>query len=118
MRLAGYTWRSNTTLDRPSYFNGNEFFISDEGKMPNVFDLIRKPGPYQRWVVGPLNHMQQNTLGGGDIVRQDTPFVSIGYSIKVGGTGHVIIGNLVAKTPGTLCSTRASLLWAKHGTIY
>jgi len=72
----GYTWRSNTTLDRPSYFNGNEFFISDEVKMPNVFDLFVSLGYIKNGLQVELNYMQQNTLGGGDIRRQDMPFVS------------------------------------------
>ena len=81
----GYTWRSNTTLDRPSYFNGNEFFISDEVKMPNVFDLFVSLGYIKNGLQVELNYMQQNTLGGGDIRRQDMPFVSNRMnSIKVG----------------------------------
>lgn len=72
----GYTWRSNTTLDRPSYYDGTDFYNSDEVKMPDVFDVFISAG-YQK---GPLqaevNYMQQNTLGGGDIRRQDMPFVS------------------------------------------
>jgi len=81
----GYTWRSNTTLDRPSYFNGNEFFISDEVKMPNVFDLFVSLGYLKNGLQVELNYIQQNTLGGGDIRRQDMPFVSNRMNaIKVG----------------------------------
>jgi hypothetical protein len=73
---AGYTWRSNTTLDRPAYYNGNDFYISDEVKMPNVFDYFVSIGYQKGALQAELNYMQQNTLGGGDIRRQDMPFVS------------------------------------------
>ncbi|HEY9048930.1 MAG TPA: transporter [Ohtaekwangia sp.] len=72
----GYTWRSNTKLDRPAYFNGNEFVLSDEVKMPNVFDVFASIGYHIGPLQAELNYMQQNTLGGADIRRQDMPFVS------------------------------------------
>ncbi len=72
----GYTWRSNTTLDRPAYFDGNDFYNGDEVKMPNVFDVFVSMGYLKGAFQAELNYMQQNTLGGGDIRRQDMPFVS------------------------------------------
>ena len=83
----GYTWRSNTTLDRPAYFDGNEFYTSDEVKMPNVFDVFVATGYIKNGLQVELNYMQQNTLGGGDIRRQDMPFVSNRMNaIRVGAT--------------------------------
>jgi hypothetical protein len=81
-----YTWRSNTTLDRPSYFTNGQMYTSDEVKMPNVFDYVVNVGYHKGAFQGDLNYMQQNTLGGGDIRRQDMPFVSnrMNYS-KIGG---------------------------------
>jgi hypothetical protein len=73
---AGYTWRSNTTLDRPSYYDGTGFYNSDEVKMPNVFDLFASVGYHKGALQAEVNYMLQNTLGGGDIRRQDMPFVS------------------------------------------
>jgi len=73
---AGYTWRSNTTLDRPSYYDGTSFYISDEVEMPNVFDVFVSMGYLKGGLQAEVNYMQQNTLGGGDIRRQDMPFVS------------------------------------------
>jgi hypothetical protein len=84
---AGYTWRSNTTLDRPSYFDGNEFYNSDEVKMPNVFDLFVSMGYIKNGLQAELNYIQSNTLGGGDIRRQDMPFVSNRMNaVRVGAT--------------------------------
>ena len=83
----GYTWRSNTTLDRPSYYDGNQFYISDEVKMPNVFDVFVSLGYLKNGLQVELNYIQQNTLGGGDIRPQDMPFVSNRMNaIRVGGT--------------------------------
>jgi hypothetical protein len=84
---AGYTWRSNTTLDRPSYFDGNEFYNSDEVKMPNVFDVFVSMGYIKNGLQAELNYIQSNTLGGGDIRKQDMPFVSNRMNaIRVGAT--------------------------------
>ncbi|MBL7857221.1 MAG: transporter [Cyclobacteriaceae bacterium] len=73
---AGYTWRSNTELDRPSYYDGNDFYNSREVKMPDVFDVFGSIGYQKDGLQAELNYMQQNTLGGADIRRQDMPFVS------------------------------------------
>ncbi|HEY9008614.1 MAG TPA: hypothetical protein VIM75_20895 [Ohtaekwangia sp.] len=81
----GYTWRSNTKLDRPSYFDGNQFVMSDEVKMPNVFDVFASIGYHTGPLQAELNYMQQNTLGGADIRRQDMPFVSNRMNYIKGG---------------------------------
>lgn len=73
---AGYTWRSNTQLDRDSYYDGNDLVISDEVKMPDVFDIFVSAGYHKGRIQAELNYLQQNTLGGADIRRQDMPFVS------------------------------------------
>lgn len=71
-----YTWRSNTTLDRPTYFTNGQMYMSDEVKMPNVFDYVVNVGYRKGNIQADLNYVQQSTLGGGDIRRQDMPFVS------------------------------------------
>jgi hypothetical protein len=77
VNLSGaYTWRSNTTLDRPAYFTEGQQYLTDEVKMPNVFDYGVNIGYHKGAFQADLNYMQQNTLGGGDIRRQDMPFVS------------------------------------------
>ncbi len=72
----GYTGRSNVTLDRPSYYTDGQFFMTDEVEMPNVFDYFVSAGYKNNFLQAEFNLMQQNTLGGGDIRRQDMPFVS------------------------------------------
>jgi hypothetical protein len=82
---AGYTWRSNVTIDRPSYYTGTDLNNTNEVKMPNLFDLFVSMGYQKGSVQAELNYLQQNTLGGADIRRQDMPFVSnrMNYS-KIG----------------------------------
>lgn len=71
-----YTWRSNVELDRPSYFTEDQLYLSNEVKMPNVYDLVASAGYHKGAFQAEINYMLQNTLGGGDIRRQDMPFVS------------------------------------------
>jgi hypothetical protein len=72
----GYTWRSNTALDRSSYYDGRDFYMTNEVKMPNVFDLMVTSGYLKGPLQAEVSYTLQNTLGGGDIRRQDMPFVS------------------------------------------
>lgn len=80
-----YTWRSNTKLDRPAYYTDGALYLTDEVKMPNVFDYLVHVGYVKDGIQAEVQYMRQNTLGGGDIRRQDMPFVSnrMNYS-KVG----------------------------------
>lgn len=81
-----YTWRSNITLDRPSYY-ADQFYSTDQVDMPNTFDFIVRAGYQKETWTAELYFTQQNTLGGGDIRRQDMPFPSykMNYS-KVGAS--------------------------------
>jgi hypothetical protein len=72
----GHAWRSNVTLDRAAYYTDGAFFQTDEVEMHDVQDFTAAVG-YQkgRWCI-PVGIAGQRTLGGGDIRRQDMPFVS------------------------------------------
>jgi hypothetical protein len=72
----GYTWRGKVTLDRPSYFTDGELYMSDEVAMPDVFDYTVSAGYLSGALHVPVSFSQQITRGGGDIRRQDMPFVS------------------------------------------
>jgi len=73
---AAYTWRGNVTLDRPAYYTDGQLFLTNEVAMPDVFDYTVRAGFMKgSWMV-PLSYTQQTTQGGGDIRRQDMPFVS------------------------------------------
>jgi len=73
---AAYTWRRNVTLDRSAYFTDGHLHLGNEVAMPDVFDYTVSAGYMGRGWQVPLSFSQQNTLGGGDIRRQDMPFVS------------------------------------------
>ncbi len=71
-----YTFRSNVKLDRPAYYTDGKYYSTNEVQMPNVFDLIVDVGYHKGALQAEVFYTQMNTLGGGDIRRQDMPFVS------------------------------------------
>lgn len=73
---AAHTWRSRVTLDRPYYFTNDEFVMSNRVDMPRTFDYVLSTGLMRPRLMAAGFFMQQRTLGGGDIRRQDMPFVS------------------------------------------
>src|SRR5204862_3910737 len=82
-----YTWRSNVRLDRSAYYTNGQLVLSNEVAMPGVFDYTVSAGFQRGRVSLPLALSQQRTLGGGDIRRQDMPFVSNRMDfVRVGGT--------------------------------
>ena len=72
-----YTMRSKVTLDRPYFYTNDEFVMSDRVDMPNTVDYVAMAG-YMRpsGFMTTVSFSQMRTLGGGDIRRQDMPFVS------------------------------------------
>jgi hypothetical protein len=73
---AGRAWRSNVRLDRPAYYTDGRLVLSDEVEMPDVFDWSVSAGWQNGRLSLPVTYSAQRTLGGGDIRRQDMPFVS------------------------------------------
>jgi len=73
---AGYTWRANVKLDRPAYYTNGQLYLTDEVAMPDVVDYGIGAGFQQGRLCIPVSLSQHRTLGGGDIRRQDMPFVS------------------------------------------
>lgn len=87
--LAGsnaYTWRGDVSLDRPYYFTDGRLTFSDKADMPDVYDYTVSGGYMRRGWMAIGSFSQQRTQGGGDIRRQDMPFVSnrMNFS-RVGG---------------------------------
>jgi Putative MetA-pathway of phenol degradation len=72
----GYTVRSNVKLDRPSYYSDGQIYFTNEVNMYDTFDFTTMLGYYKNGIQAEAFYAQQNTLGGGDIRRQDMPFVS------------------------------------------
>jgi hypothetical protein len=73
---AAYTLRSKVELDRPYFFTNDEFVMSADVDMPNTFDYVASAGLMKPRLMLAGFFSQQRTLGGGDIRRQDMPFVS------------------------------------------
>jgi hypothetical protein len=71
-----YTWRDSVTLDRPYYYTNGQLYFSDEVAMPDVIDYAFRAGYDKHGLYVPVTFSQQITAGGGDIRRQDMPFVS------------------------------------------
>lgn len=73
---AARTWRNTVSLDRPAYFTNGQLFLTNEVAMPGMFDWKVSTGFRKKRVFVPISLASQRTLGGGDIRRQDMPFVS------------------------------------------
>ena len=90
-----YTWRGDVTLDRPYYFTEDQLFLTNIVDMPSVLDYALSSGylKHDRQLAAVFS--QQATLGGGDIRRQDLPFVSnkVNFS-KIGAMGMYPIPGL------------------------
>jgi hypothetical protein len=81
-----YTRRADVTLDRPFYYTDGHLFFSDQVPMPDVADYIVSAGYLKHDLNTNISFSHQTTEGGGDIRRQDAPFVSnrMNFS-RVGG---------------------------------
>ena len=85
-----YTWRDGVVLDRPYFFTDGKLTFADRVSMPGVFDYVLSSGYIKGELVLSGSFSEQRTQGGGDIRRQDMPFVSnrMNFS-RVGGWAKV-----------------------------
>lgn len=81
-----YTFCNNVRLDRTSYYTNGQLYPTNQVEMPDVADYELAAGlRHGQWQI-PVMVAQQYTLGGGDIRRQDMPFVSDRMNFtRVGG---------------------------------
>lgn len=73
---AGHVWRGTVQLDRPAYFTNGQLVESHDVAMPDVATSSASVGVQRGRLCLPVGISIQRTLGGGDIRRQDMPFVS------------------------------------------
>jgi hypothetical protein len=87
---SAWSWRGSVGLDRPYFYTDNRFTFSDKVPMPDVFDYNVSSGVIRGELVLSGSFAEQRTQGGGDIRRQDMPFVSnrMNFS-RVGGWAKV-----------------------------
>jgi len=123
---SAYTFCANVRLNRNSYYTNGQLYMTNEVAMPNVLNNTFSAGIDRgRWRI-PLSLTQQHTLGGGDIRRQDMPFVSNrmdfvkldggaiyslpgNFSVQL-GAGHVLSGRNV----GESTTFTSGLFYALH----
>lgn len=63
-------------LDRPYFFTDDDFAMSDRADMPNVMNYLGSAGYMKDGLMTDVSLAWQQTMDGGDIRRQDMPFVS------------------------------------------
>lgn len=73
---AAYTWRGTVRLDRDAYYTEGRLHLGNRVAMPDVFDYALGAAYRRGRLQVPVSLTAQRTLGGGDIRRQDMPFVS------------------------------------------
>jgi hypothetical protein len=71
-----WTWRSDIELDRPYYFTNDRIYMTPIVEMPPVVDWEVMGGIRGPRIMAAATLMQQHQSSGGDIRRQDMPFVS------------------------------------------
>ena len=71
-----YTRRADVTLDRPYYYTDGQLFFTSQVTMPDLADYVVSAGYLKHGLNANVSYAQQFTQGGGDIRRQDSPFVS------------------------------------------
>jgi hypothetical protein len=123
---SAYTFCANVRLNRNSYYTNGQLYMTNEVAMPNVINSTLSAGIDRgNWRI-PVSLTQQRTLGGGDIRRQDMPFVSnrmdfvkldggVMYALPKNlwvqvGAGHVLNGRNV----GQSTTFTSGLLYALH----
>ena len=96
---SAYTFCANVRLNRNSYYTNGQLYMTNEVAMPNVLNNTFSAGIDRgRWRI-PVSLIQQRTLGGSDIRRQDMPFVSnrMDFVKLDGGVIYSLPGNLSAQ---------------------
>jgi hypothetical protein len=73
---AAYVFRDTVKLDRPYYYTNGQYVLSNQVPMPNQLQYTVSGGYFHRDLLLVGEFIQQQTRGGGDIRRQDMPFIS------------------------------------------
>ncbi len=73
---AAYVFRGIVTLDRPYYYTNGQLYFSNQVAMPNQFQYTVSLGYLKHDLMLSGEFIEQQTRGGGDIRRQDMPFIS------------------------------------------
>jgi len=83
---AAWTWRGDVTLDRPYYFTEDQLHMTDQVPLPSVLDVGMMGGFRGTHLMAAASVVVQHMSSGGDMRRQDAPFVSNRMNaLRVGG---------------------------------
>jgi len=125
---SAYTFCANVKLNRNSYYTDGQLYLTNEVAMHNVTENSVSAGYRRgRWQL-PLTLVRQRTLGGGDIRRQDMPFVSnrmdftrieggLMYALNVPGDFSLRLGAahvLSGRNVGQSTTIGSGLFYAYH----
>jgi len=112
---AAYVWRSNTTLDRTSYYD-TQLHLTNEVQMPNAWTYQVRAGYRGRYLIAEATLNSWYTLGGFDITRNNMPFpsnkmnstdVGVGFKYTIpkmvqlailGGAAYTVAGRNVGQS--------------------
>jgi len=75
-----YIWRSNVSLDRTAYYDTDQH-NTDEVRMYDQLHFNGNVGIRKKYLVAEVNVENMTTLGGGDIRKNDMPFVNYKYNM-------------------------------------
>jgi hypothetical protein len=73
---ADYAFRDVVTLEVPYYYTNGQLYLTNQVSMPNQLQYNISAGYLKRDLMFSGEFIQQQTRGGGDIRRQDMPFIS------------------------------------------
>ncbi len=71
-----YVFRNIVTLEVPYYYTNGKLYFSNQVSMPNQFQYTVAAGYLKHELMISAELIEQQTRGGGDIRRQDMPFIS------------------------------------------
>ncbi len=112
-----YTYRNNIHIDRTAYYT-TELHLTNEVEMPDMASFAFRTGYRSNYLIAEAVLMNNTTLGGFDIRRNDMPFpsnkmngtaagINIKYTFKklpnlslVGGANTVLAGRNIGQSTG------------------
>ncbi len=99
---AAHSWRGKVKLDRDAYYTGGRLHLGNEVALPDVFEYTVGTGYRAGRLHLPLSLTRQRTLGGGDIRRQDMPFIAnrMDFLRLDAGAGYALPGTRVTLSAG------------------
>jgi hypothetical protein len=99
---AAHSWRGKVKLDRDAYYTGGRLHLGNEVALPDVFEYTLGTGYRGGRIHLPLSVTRRRTLGGGDIRRQEMPFIAnrMDFVRLDAGAGYALPGTRLTLSAG------------------